>query len=74
MLTCFVLAGQIMLSSPTEQTIVFPEGVGVQIRPDTRAYTTIRFFGGLQSEASEERSLSVPYAEVVEALSDCETD
>lgn len=74
MLTCFVLAGQIMLSSPTDQTVIFPEGSGVQIRPDTRSYTRIRFFGGSQLEAGEERTLSVPYYEVVEAISNCEKD
>lgn len=80
MLTCIVLAGQIVLSSATGQTIVFPEGMGVRVRPDIdKEYTGFQFFDGTQKENGEVIQtnalfMRVPYAEVASALSDCRTD
>lgn len=79
MLTCIVLAGQIVLSS-SGQTIVFPEGIGVRARPDMdKDYTGFQFFDGTQKENGEVIQtnalfMKAPYTEVASALSDCRTD
>lgn len=90
MVTCFVLAGQIVLnlSSPfvvidkdgteTEdafvETIIFPKGKGVHITQTDGL--RFEFFEGGQKQHNPTTidPFMIPYEEVVAALSDCRTD
>lgn len=79
MMSCIVLAGQILLfsSSPDGEAIAFPTGVGVQIDPadrlDVSKRTRFKFFSDAHEEHPSEVYTFAPYAEVVAALADCET-
>ena len=80
MLTCIVLAGQIVLSSsaPDGEIVIFPASLGVEIDPrsfdDLSQGTRIEFFSGVQQEYPSIVNMMASYEEVVAALSDCRTD
>lgn len=78
MLTCIVLAGQIVLASsaPDGETIILPANAGVEIAASPHSEgTRFRFYHSVQQvESRMVVSNDTPYEEVVAALSDCETD
>lgn len=78
MMSCIVLAGQILLFSDRE-ALILPANLGVQIDPviiDMKGSerTHFRFFSDVDEEQPSEAYTVAPYAEVVAALADCETN